>query len=136
MRRFLFLIVAFMIFFSFYIGLSLQAQEEGEVELAVENYFEYLKRGDTQGVLNLLTDPLLSERRELLEGNTAYPEFLRERYENAYMEVKNTEKIKGNERAIDMEIYLGEQEPPLKTRFILRKKSGSWKISEEINDEL
>ncbi len=115
-------------------GISDVEAKEAEVEAVVEGYFEYLKAGDTAGVLSLIADPLLSERRELLEKNTAYAEFLRDMYKNSYMKITNIKNIKGNKKAADVEIYLNEEETPIKTRLILQIINGSWKISNEVND--
>lgn len=132
-RKSLFLIAALTILsLSLYSVRNAQAQER-EVEAVVENYFSYLKNGDIEGILSSLTDPILNERRKLLEENTAYPEFLRENYEGSYMEIKSIKKIKGDGRSVNVEIYFEEPGPPLKTKFILKKVDNTWKISEEIS---
>lgn len=132
MRRFLFLALLGIIPLLYY-NIAHTEADEGEVEAVVESYYGYLRAGDTAGILSLLTEPLLSERRELLERNTAYPQFLREMYQSSYMEVTDIKKVKGNRRAVDVEIYLDEGQNPLKTRFILQIVNGSWKISNEVN---
>jgi hypothetical protein len=135
MMKYLSLFLLFMISLSFffYSALTLQAQER-EIELSIENYFEYLRRGDTESILSLLTDPLLSEKRELLEKNTEYPESLRETYENASMLIKSVKMIDTQRGVADVEIYFDGQASPLKIRFILKRKDGSWKISEEVSN--
>ena len=132
-KTILFLISTSMISLLLYAVPNLHA-EEREVEASIQNFFGYLKDGDTQSILSLLTEPILSEQRKLLENNSEYPEFLRKIYKNSYMVIKNTEKINRNKRAIDVEIYHGNLEPPLEIRFILKRKKGLWKISEEITD--
>ena len=133
MKRVLFFISLLIMSLLLYDIVDSEAKEP-EVEAVVESYFECLRSGDTTGILNLITDPLLSERRELLEKNTAYPQFLREMYNNYYMKIINIRKIKGDKRAADVEVYLNNGETPLKTRFILQNVNGSWKISDEVND--
>ncbi len=110
---------------------NLHAQEE---EAEIESFFSYLKSGDREGVLSLLTEPLLSERRELLEDNPEYSGFLKETYRSASIKIKNTEEIGQDKRAVNVDIYFSDQEPPLETKFILKRENGSWKISEEIQD--
>ena len=132
MKRVLFLGLLLILPLSIFITAGAEA-DEGEVESVVQSYYGYLKLGDTAGVMSLLTDPLLSERRELLEKNSSYPQFLREMYESSYMKITEIKKIKGNKRAADVEIYLNEGQTPLKTRFILQNVNGSWKISNEVN---
>ena len=133
MKRVLFFISLLIMSLLLYDIVDSEAKEP-EVEAVVESYFECLRSGDTTGILNLITDPLLSERRELLEKNTAYPQFLREMYNNSYIKIINIRKIKGDKRAADVEVYLNNGETPLKTRFILQNVNGSWKISDEVND--
>lgn len=132
-RKSLFLIATFIVLsLSLYSVRNIQAQEY-EVEAAVESYFSYLKNGDTDGILSLLTDPVLSERRKLLEENTTYPEFLRENYRGSDMEIKRVREIKGERKSVAVEIYFEQPGPPLKTKFILERVDNSWKISEEIS---
>ena len=133
MTRFMFLALLLMASFTNYAAVDTEAKEP-EVEAVVESYFEYLRAGDTAGILSLITDPLLSERRELLEKNSSYSEFLRDMYKNSYIQITNIKNIKGNKKAADVGIYLNEEEIPIKTRLILQIINGSWKISNEVND--
>ena len=130
MRKLVLLTLVLMIYAPLSHVASLKAAG-GSIETTVQSYFDYLKSGETEGILSCLTDPLLSERRSLLEKNTAYPEFLRDMYKSAYIVIKNVEEDKGE---IEAEIYLNDEDPPLKSRFILKHESGSWLISEEINE--
>jgi hypothetical protein len=117
--------------FSFCHILDLQAQEN-EVEAIIQDYFSYLKNGDIVGISSLVTYPLYGERKRLLTENSEYPEFLREFYRNASMEIKSIRATKQGRRAVDVEIYFSDQGPPLETTFVLKKIQNSWKISEEI----
>jgi hypothetical protein len=131
MKKFLFLL-ALIILSSFYVMMGLKVQA-GDAEASVQTYFEYLKDGDTEGILNILTDPLLSERRKLLEDNPEYPEFLKNTYQGANLEIKSTENIDKNKKAVDVEIHYVDGSP-LKARFLLKMVDNSWKIAEEINN--
>ena len=133
MKKSLFLTLLFMVSFLFYYVPNSQAQER-EIEVVMQDYLEYLRSGDTEGILSLLTDPLLSERRKLLERNSAYSEFLRDTYRGADMLIRGIKEIGTNKRAVDVEISFGDQGAPLKTRLILKREGGLWKISEEISD--
>lgn len=127
-----FFIMAFS--FSFFHPLSLYAQNS-EVETTIQDYFIYLKKGDTESILGSLMDPFHSQRRKLLTENSGYPQFLRDTYKDAYMEIKKIKTVeKGDKRAVDVEIYFNAQEPPLKTTFILKEENGLWKISEEVSE--
>jgi hypothetical protein len=130
MRKLVLLPLALMLYVSLGNVPSVNAAGDS-IEITVQTYFDYLKSGDTEGILSCLTDPLLSERRSLLEKNTAYPDFLRDMYRSAYIVIKNVEEDKGK---IEAEIYLNEHDPPLRSRFILKRPSGAWLISEEINE--
>jgi hypothetical protein len=65
----------------------------GDAELLLETYFACLKAGDTRGILSLLADPLLRERRRLLEKNETNSEFLKQVYESASMVIKNAGRV-------------------------------------------
>jgi hypothetical protein len=129
MKR-VFFLIALVVLPSLSIIPTLEAQT-GDAETSVETYFDYLKDGDTEGILILLTDPLLSERKRLLENNSEYPEFLRKTYQGASMEVKNSENVDKDKRVVDVEIHFADGSS-LQTKFLLKMVDGSWKIAEEI----
>jgi hypothetical protein len=133
MGRLLFLASASVVLFSFYNAETIQAGEK-KPRSVVRKYFAYLKKGDTEGILGLLANPLLSQKRELLEGNTHYPRFLRGIYKNSRIKIAKTRRIKRHKRAVDVRIYFSPKERPLKIRFILKRKrvDGQWKVSKEI----
>lgn len=113
----------------------LEAQETRAAKRATEELFGKLKIGDAESILNLLTGPLLEERRALLEKNADYKQFLRDWYRNAYVVTNEGESIDKETRSIDVEIYFNNEEPPLQTRFILKQENGLWKIAEEATDD-
>jgi hypothetical protein len=109
--------------------------EKRAVKSATEELFGKLKIGDAESILGLLTGSLLEERRELLEENVDYEQFLRDLYRNAYVIPKEGKSVGKGTRSIDVEIYFNDQEPPLQTRFILKQENGIWKIAEESTDD-
>ena len=111
------------------IGLS---NDRVVVVKVVLNFFDYLRDGDTPRILNSLTDPILTRRRDLLERNPNYPELLRQAYRDLET-VKIGEIHSVNKDTVDVEVSLVTSNDSVqKKRFRLRKKDGLWKISEEI----
>ena len=127
------IVTTLMIFLGYFQTPSLYSQDTG-VELLMNNYFKFLKTGDTESILSVLTDPLLSERENILKNNPAYPNFLRAQYETARFVIGQTIAIQSDKKSIDVEIYFDEKGQPLKPRFLLKKEKGFWKISDELTN--
>ncbi len=109
------------------------ATEEDDVRNVVVEFLQDLKKGNTTGVLELITDPMLSEREVLLQHNPNYPRILVNAYKNTEFEVSNIEKIDDLNYSVDIN-YLVDNEAVKKTTFICQKNSDVWKVSEEIRD--
>lgn len=125
------IILIFILFMFSFNGLNLHAFENEEV-VPIEKLFLYLKEGNTTGILNLLTDPLLTEKKEIFENNQSYSNFMINTYEESSLSISKIEQLSDLKSAINVEIRFRRGGPPLKTRFILKKEEGVWKISEEI----
>jgi hypothetical protein len=115
---------------------QVEVQEEKNVKNKTEELFSYLRSGNTKSILDLLTGSLLEERRELLEENGDYERFLRHLYENTSIVTKRGRRIDKDTRTIDVNIYFNNEEPPLQTRFILKREHGLWKIADEVDSDL
>ena len=109
---------------------------EDTPENVMQYYFNALKNGDTETIITLLTDPILNNRRLLLEKNTAYPEHLRNYYQNANMFITDkTLSDDGNVCTITTNIFFESGGNPLIIQFYLKNTSEGWKISEEFTME-
>jgi hypothetical protein len=111
------------------------AQEDDfkdEATRIILSYFDGLKNGDVQSLKTLLTDPMLSSRRLLLEQNTAYPEHLRNYYQDSDMlltDVSLTDD--SNIQIVTANIFFEGDENNLTIQFLLKNTDEGWKISEE-----
>ena len=133
MRNLVFAILMFlMVFFHCQMQTLYAIEEEGKI--LVQKYFENLKIGDTSAILNILTDPILSEKRDLLENNPAYSSFLQKIYANSHIEINNMAATESGKKSVNVAIYFNDQGPPQKARFILKLEDNVWKISEEMNE--
>ena len=101
-----------------------------EAESVLNNYFRYLRAGDTIGILNLLTGSFLKRRERLLKYNTEYPAFLRKKYEYAQFSIIGHRFIDDRKLALDVQIHLNDQEK-LISRFVFVEDEGLLKISSE-----
>ena len=101
-------------------------------EVTVHNFFEQLKNGDKDGVLNQLTDPIWQKKREIFYKNPQYIQHLQNIYQGSSISISNIKTINPDKRRIDVEIFLAGENIPLKTSFILKLTENAWKISEEL----
>jgi len=112
----------------------LYAQEivvsKSQAEGVLNSYFNLLKTGDTSGILNLLTGPLLKQKEILLRDNPTYGEFLKERYKNAQFFVIGQKLTSKKRLALDVLVVFNGQEE-LETRLIFINKGDGVKIFAE-----
>jgi hypothetical protein len=111
----------------------LNALEIDEIQ-TIERLFQHMKEGKTSSILSIiLTDSKLSKKKPFFKKNS-YSLFLKKTYGNANLVIGNIESIGTDKSSIDVEIDFNDGGHPLKTRLILMKDEGIWKISEEIFD--
>ena len=109
-------------------GDDLQDEPHG----TILSYFNALKNGDVQTLKTLLTDPLLSNRRILLEQNTAYPAHLRNYYQDAGMSITEVNLTDdSNLQIVTATISFEGDEHELIIQFLMKNTDEGWKISEE-----
>jgi hypothetical protein len=109
---------------------SVEASERDATAL-MQTLFIALQEGDTGGIMDLCTDPLLAQKRDLLENNHTYSKFLRQTYGNASMIVKKIEMLDDFEGFIDVEFHFPIESLPLKTRYLIKNQAGVWRIASE-----
>jgi len=130
-KRSLFILAILLCCFCLQISVS-QALEQDERQ-TIENFFQYMKEGNTSDILGILTEPMLSKKRPFIEKKS-YSLFLKKTYGNADLYIDKIESIDTDKSSIDVEIDFNDGGPSLKTIYILKKDNGIWRISEEITD--
>lgn len=103
----------------------------GDEALFIDQYFDLLRSGQLPRVLPLLDEPLLSQRRPLLQDNPAYADFIVSRYRSLQVEILRVQALDADHSAVDLALHLEADAPPLRTRFILRRFQESWKLLSE-----
>jgi len=103
----------------------------GDEALFIDQYFDLLRSGQLPRVLPLLDEPLLSQRRPLLQDNPAYADFIVSRYRSLQVEVIRVQPLDAEHSAVDLALHLEADTPPLRTRFVLRRYQDSWKLLSE-----
>ncbi len=106
------------------------ADDTGEVESLVIEFFEYLKTGDTEAIISSLADPILSNSRRTLR-NPNYPYQLMQAYGGAEVVVKKTKIINDYTVRTFVKIRNGDGIVS-KTSFLIKKINDRWKIADEI----
>jgi hypothetical protein len=106
------------------------AAQVNETEL-IETLFIHLQQGDTDAIVELFTEPLLSKKKELFENNRSYSNFLKQTYRDAILTISKIEILDDDRSVADIEIQFANEDPALKTRFVLKNLNGTWKISSE-----
>jgi len=109
------------------------ADDTEEIQILVTHFFDSLKTGDTDGIILSLTDPILDERRELLETNPEYSNQLKGVYDGIQIELGSVNIKKNDTALIAVQIKMSDG-MPRKTKLFCKKINGSWKISEELSD--
>jgi lysophospholipase L1-like esterase len=107
------------------------ADGTGEVESLVIDFFEYLKTGDTEGIISSLADPILSNHRRILR-NPDYQYQLMQTYGGAEVVVEKTEIINDHMVRTFVKIINGDGSVS-KVSFLIEKINDRWKIADEIN---
>lgn len=107
------------------------AGDREDVKLLVTTFFDYLKSGDTNGILTCLTEPMLSERKELLIENPNYSGFLKKIYQHRRIVLRELKVIDDYTMVVSVEITKSDNQVR-NTSFLCRKDNGLWKISEEL----
>ena len=128
MQRCLWVVVV--LFLSVVPGIGVQASERDAAAL-IEDFFAALKAGNTGAILELCTDPILTQKRDLLENNRTYSKFLRDTYEKASMAINQVRWLSESEYAVDAVFTFPDGEPPLLVRFFVKNQAGVWKITSE-----
>jgi len=109
------------------------ADDTKEIKILITNFFDSLKIGDTDGIILSLTDPILNERKELLETNPGYSDQLTRAYDGIEIEFGNVSIKNNNTALIDVQMKM-KSGSLRKTRFFCKKINGSWKISQEMDN--
>ncbi len=127
MIRIVFVLISLTVFIT--AGSGAGASED-ELAAFVQTFFISLKAGDVEAILDHCADPLLTQKRDLLQNNRDYPEFLRQTYERATLVVNRINQVDDLESTADVEFHFPEG-PPLLVRFYLKQHDGVWKIASE-----
>ena len=101
-----------------------------QAESLLSEYFNMLENGNTSGVLNLLTGPMLKNNQNLLRNNSTYADFLRERYRNCSFLITKYKLIDTSKSVVDVVIMLDTREE-ISIRFTLLAERDRLKISAE-----
>ena len=108
------------------------ADDTEEIKILITDFFDSLKTGDTDGIILSLTDPILNERRELLETNPGYSDQLTRVYDGIEIELGNINIKKNDTAVIDLQMKMNSGSLRM-TSFFCKKINGSWKISQEMD---
>jgi len=105
---------------------------EGPVEI-VEKFLIASQNGEVEVMKTLIAGPYYERRKELLEDNKAYPDFLRKYFEEVFVRIVEVENQEINGSVIvvlENEVNNGQI---INTKLILRKdQTGAWKIFDEL----
>ncbi len=111
---------------------------DSEIDAAQQlmtDYFQALKNGEVQTLLNMLADPLLGSRKTLLTQNSAYPDYLRDYYKDARFEITSVTSTTADLYRVTAEFVFDDHGRPAKSIFLLRKTEDRLKIFNELRDE-
>ena len=105
--------------------------QEPIIDNTIMPFFEAMKTGNVQSIGKYLGEPLSNEVRVLLSDNKNYPNFLRQRYENASSEVTQVRKLPGGEIIVNLKIYFPVRATEFLRLRIVENSNGESKIVEQ-----
>lgn len=107
--------------------------DTAEQDQLLSSYTQYLKSGDTQGLLSILGDPLLNRRKDQLQSNPSYSSFLVKHYDNANFQVTAIESLDAYTGKGVIDVVFPDSVKPLEIKLLLKRIDGVWKIVDELN---
>lgn len=107
--------------------------DTSEQDQLLLSYIQYLKSGDTQGLLSILGDPLLNRKRDQLQSNPSYSSFLAKHYENANFQVLAVNSMDAYTSKGLIDVVFPGSAKPLEIKLLLKRNDGLWKIVDELN---
>ncbi len=122
-----------LIFFMLSPPLTARAAESLDM---VRLYFEAVKAGDVEMIQSYLAGKLLKKRKVLLEENTEYPKFLRDRFGEAEfgIQASTNEQTVNNREVVNANILFRDGSS-ITTNLITEKdKFGNWKIIDQLRN--
>lgn len=130
MKRYALYIITTLLFVSY--G-SLHAETSETVDAVIANYFEALKNGNIDTIRNYIAGNFYKKKKTLLENNKDYPEFLREFYQGAEVQIRNSTQV--DDKAVaEVWVYSPDRSISVTKIRLEKDSSNTWKIVEEIND--
>ncbi len=113
--------------------LSLQNSYAAEPSDAITAYFQALKDGDVGKIKQYIAGDFYEKNKVLLENNPDYPEFLRNFYQGADLEIGKSVKS-GDTVIIEMRTIFPNGSTGVNKLRLKESSDGDWKIVEEIFD--
>ncbi|NNF99956.1 MAG: hypothetical protein HKM93_11305 [Desulfobacteraceae bacterium] len=107
------------------------AEDEIKAEALVKSYYSHLQNGNTSEILNMIIDPLLSERSSML-SNPLYANYLKNIYSGASASVRYIGDIYNTQCRVELTILRAGQSVPKSSVFTLKRVNDEYKLAQEI----
>jgi hypothetical protein len=129
-------LISFILFFaafSFGAGAAeIDAAEPGKV---VQRYLAASQNGDVDTMKACISGPYYEKRRDLLENNKSYPDFLRDYFDGVRIDVVEVRTQDDDGSAIAVLKSQPREGAIIYSKLILKKdQMGKWKIFDELFD--
>lgn len=114
-------------------GKALLAAETAKPGDTVIQFFKASKNGDTKTIKQLISGSFYNQRKVLLEQNKEYPNFLREYYRGAELQMGNIiMEEDGTIGVVDMGIQFPDGKVNTTKLLLKQDAAGIWKIVDEV----
>lgn len=117
------------------VGVPIHSQAAEPLDM-VRLYFEAVKVGDVDTIQSYLGGKILKKRKILLEENTEYPNFLRDRFGAAEFLIRpsSNEQSEANGELVNVQIIFSDGSSFSTELVVEQDTSGEWKIIEQLNN--
>ena len=113
-------------------GFNLLPAEAAVPSDTVRLYFEALKNGDTETIIQCIAGDFYEKNKVLLEKNENYPEFLRNYYQGATLQIGDSTNS-GDDVIVEMQISFPNGNIKDKKLRLREYSDGIWRIVEEVH---
>ena len=116
------------------VGFPLNSQAAEPLDV-VRLYFEAVKIGDVDSIQSYIGGKILKKRKVLLEENTEYPKFLRDRFGTAefLIQPSSNEQNEANRETVNVQIIFPDGSTISTQLIVEQQTAGEWKIVEQLN---
>ena len=131
MKKYIIVYYSLLVTFLIFCGLATLPAEAANPNKVVTEYFKALKNGNTEAIKYLLSDDFYRKRKNLLENNPYYSQFLQRFYKDSDFYIVNTVQ-KNTQALVEVVQTLKDGSKSTVTLTLNENKPKDWRIADEV----